>query len=180
MRLSPMKAIVLLLFLGNLVFMGINAMKTWDLYKGDASKRIGETKKWGRTLKVRREQLKADLQTVSQGKAIIIEKASIHFANQATAANLAITQYGITIPNTPKTKKGKNFNEDSWQIGFNSRDRTVSFKQVAKLANLIESTTPGFQIKEIDLGQRSAAWGDDAWKANAITVRRIYRKQADN
>lgn len=100
MRLDPMKAIVALLLFGNLIFIGFNALKSHDLYSGDYSKRIPTALEKGRKLKLIREQLKLDLRTVSQGKAIIIEKASLHIANQASAAGMPITSYGITIPNT--------------------------------------------------------------------------------
>ncbi|MEZ6197522.1 MAG: hypothetical protein R3F20_17645 [Planctomycetota bacterium] len=180
MRFDATKAIIVLLLVGNVGFMAYNAWRTNDLYRGEASQKVDLAHEKAKKLKLYREYLRADLRVVSQGKIVQIDRASVHFAEQAARAGIPITDNGITIPNTPKDRKGNTYIEDSWRIGFDDRKKFFNLSTLADFANRIESTAPGFQIKEFDAGRRSATWGTDEWQPNYITVRRIYRKSANS
>ncbi|MEE9394103.1 MAG: hypothetical protein V3W41_16510 [Planctomycetota bacterium] len=170
---TPLKIILGVFLLGNLIFFGYNAYTTYQRFQNEDLTRAGDG---AVVIKRNQQRFKSDLKKITSQNIIKVESASEHF--QETARRLGFdTVRDVYIPAKPNTIKKTNFIEESWKIEFRNKEKTFSLKQIANFGNAIEISAPGFQVKEIDMGKRISTWGKDEWNPSYITIRRLERKR---
>ena len=170
-----MKILVALLFLANVGFVGFNAWSTIERpsieeYESSVERKMLSIKKG-------MERYRYDISRVRDQNITKVEHENAYFAQQARRPEVGIDPIrDLSIDNrSQKGSLGKTFGEEKWKIKFKSK-RPVEWSRIARYCELIESESPQFQIKEIDLGNRLEAWGAEQWQAQYILVRRVFRK----
>ena len=173
--IDVMKILVVLLFVGNLGFLGLNAWNTMERQSIEEYEEETESRLVG--IKKSMERFSADVGRVRDLNIIKVEHENTYFEDQAQRPDVGLDPLrDIAIDNRSQTSTlSGNIAEERWKIQFKSK-RSIRWAQVAKYCELIENESPQFQIKEVALGDRVRAWGADSWSPRFITVRRLFRK----
>ena len=169
-----LKSLIAVLLIANLAFAGYNASLMIGRFSYEDEIEEGRTDV-GRTKRLIYDY-EADITRIQDEKLTVGDRPAVYFADRAREAGLDPDTDLKKIPNV--AEKGSRigaFQEEIWKIQF-AKAKVVTLRQIAQFCEAIETQSPGFLIKEIDLGRRSDVWGKDEWHPRSITVRRLIRR----
>lgn len=169
------KYLIIALLLGNVGYLGYQAYGYFT-HTTDLEEKV--TKSEGLLVRIKERQLRydRDLNKIVRNKYVKVDNVTVALANHARNVGIRDDRDEISIPIKPKRDKGRVYHQDVWKMTFNRKNR-YSARTLAKFSRNVERDLPGYQIKVLDLGQRSETWGDDSWAPKEITVRRFERKE---
>ncbi|MCB9831497.1 MAG: hypothetical protein H6807_03410 [Planctomycetes bacterium] len=173
-----LKVVLSLLLLGNIAWLGWNAVLFFD----DLASTQEQAEKAPEILakiERRRQFMKNDLDLIVQNKYVKVKDVNVALQDRLEAVGIRPLDDGVAVPPEPKNglAGGRAYDEQVWKITFNNREKMFSARNLARFCVLVEKDMPGYQLKTIDLGQRQKQWGTDLWKPVAIEIRRLTRRE---